>query len=77
MAGGFIGSINDTYDTATERYGKTYNVDADCVNNGTITVVNTYYPENGTATVTGMATGIRNNDGWVKVYPIFDAYPAN
>ena len=77
MAGGFIGSINDTYNTATKKYGKTYNVDADCVNNGTITVVNTYYPEKGTATATGMTGGCRKDEGWVKVYPIFDAYPAN
>ena len=77
MAGGFIGSINDTWNSKENKFGKTYNVDADCINNGTITVVNTYYSQNGTATITGMETGIRKDDGWVKVYPIFDAYNYN
>ena len=72
MAGGFIGSINDTYNTATKKYGKTYNVDADCVNNGTITAINTF--TSGEMEVKGMTGGDKDSDKWVKVYPIFDAY---
>ena len=64
MAGGFIGAVNG---------GKTITVTPDCINNGTITVTNTKY-DNSTKTITGMTAGSRYDEGWVKVYPIYDGY---
>ena len=64
MAGGFIGAVNG---------GKTITVTPDCINNGTITVTNTKY-DNSTKTITGMTSGSRYDEGWVKVYPIYDGY---
>ena len=63
MAGGFIGSPNGT--------DKTF-VATDCTNTGTITAINTL--TNGKKEIKGMAEGGRDETGWVKVYPIFDAY---
>ena len=64
MAGGFIGAVNG---------GKTITVTPDCINNRTITVTNTKY-DNSTKTITGMTAGSRYDEGWVKVYPIYDGY---
>ncbi len=64
MAGGFIGAVNG---------GKTITVTPDCINNGTITVTNTKY-DNSTKTITSMTAGSRYDEGWVKVYPIYDGY---
>ena len=66
MAGGFVGSPNGT--------DKTF-VATDCTNTGTITAINTL--TNGKKEIKGMAEGGRDETGWVKVYPIFDAYTAN
>ena len=64
MAGGFIGAVNGD---------KTITVTSDCTNTGTITVTNTKY-ESSTKTITGMNEGVRDDDKWVKAYPIYDGY---